>query len=506
MKRQLLFYSFIWVGLINAQAQSGASRTNAETIDKFVSSVVSEISEIPGLAISVTQGEKVVLSKGYGFYDMDQRKKATSLSVYYIASATKQFVGLLAAQLHIEEVLKIDEPITQYAPIKNFKDKSRFENITISDLLAHTSGIYNRFLGFQLALGGEYKQSDLIRILEQETHSLGNRKSFRYDNLGYNIFEIILKEETGNTWKQHVQERYFKPMKMQRSSSSILTAEKNAWEIALPYLSTNSERKPKQITTQKNDETLHAAGGLLMSADDASKWLIMNMNKGFFEGKQIIDPKAFDLAHSILVSNIGRGIFRYLGSDTGYGMGIINAKYGDFNALYHNGDFDGYNAHFSFLPAEKIGISIFANEDRVGDDVSQLIVHFIYDLMLEHIDNVEEYIKEEVNKLKTRLNRIQLSISQNIKEKRQRNWNLTHDITSYQGEFYNENRANMNITLDKGIPQFTMGIMKAKGIPNVEKDTFSVEFQVGKEEDVLFVFNKKKVIAVVYNGDVFYRR
>ena len=53
-----------------------------------------------------------------------------------------------------------------------------------------------------------------------------------------------------------------------------------------------------------------------MSADDASKWLIMNMNKGFFEGKQIIDPKAFDLAHSILVSNIGRGIFRYLGSDT----------------------------------------------------------------------------------------------------------------------------------------------------------------------------------------------
>lgn len=498
LKNPLYISLFLFLAHIHVIAQPA----NTDTLDRFITTTLAQFQEIPGLSITVVKGNQAIFTKSYGYGNLEKEEKASITTSYYIASATKPFVGLLAAQLAEENFLDLDQSIANYAPIKHFKDKSLFEGVSIRDLLSHTSGIYNAYLNFRFASQGEYTRNELIQILEKKTKSWHNNKSYRYDNFGYNVFDLILSEELGKNWKNLLQEKFFVPFQMNRTSAYLSKAKNENWKLAIGYTSINETRLPTPAFTQKNDATLQAAGGLICSITDAQKWLILNMNQGKLDGKQYISPKVISLTHQLLASE-RRKTTNY--EQTGYGLGWNIGTFDTHKVRYHSGGFDGFFSHFSFLPEQELGIAIFVNESHFGDNVGNLITSFTYDLLLGKVKSIADY-QEKTHKVAKRIQAIQVAFDKDRKKRSTRHWTLDHQMNSYQGKYHNPYAGTLQIDIKDGLPIATLGISKSIGSPSTSDNAIRVEFRDGNGRDIIFINHKKKPCAAIYNGDIYYRR
>ncbi len=493
-----LFTAFI----ISVSLMGQAQNNKIELIDNFIKQLLNEVQEVPSLAITIIKDGKPFYTKSYGYSEVETKTKATAATAYYIASATKPFVGLLAAQLEEEGVLDLNQSISTYAPIKNFKDKSIFEGVTIADLLSHTSGIKNTILAYQFSGIGQYTRKQLIKILEEKTSSRFNNKSYRYDNLGYNVFDLILSEEFNLNWKDLLQQKIFNPLDMNHSSAYLSKAKINKWNIAKPYTSVNDTQLPTLALTQKNDATFQAAGGIITSIQDAQNWLLMQMNEGKFRGQQIVSKEVLSNSRLQLTKTKGSGdIFKNIG----YGLGWNTAQYNERDAVYHFGSFDGFFSHLSFLPEDNIGIAIFSNESYFGDNVSNLIAAFSYDVLLDAVTSLENYEKK-VNAVNERVDYIQKAYANDRASRASRKWHLKHEFKKYVGTYENEFLGELIITQKDNQLIASLGISKAIATPSLNDDSIRIEFNDGRGQEILFIANKKKVIAAVSGTSVFLKK
>lgn len=494
---------FLLAFLLLSQYTLKAQNAKIDSIDQFILRTLEDYGEIPGMAIAVVKDDKAIFTKAYGLSDVQHQRPATPGTAYYIASVTKTFLGVLAGQLAHEGIFSLDDSITSFAPIKNFEDQSIFKGITLQNLLSHTSGITNIPLGWRLSNSGEYLDTELVRLLKDETISRYNGKAYAYDNFGYHVFRLILQHEFGLDWKKLLQEKIFDPLGMKRSTANMSGVDKNNWNLAQAYTGLNDGRTPRLTRLVKNDQTMHAAGGIVSSIEDMQKWLIMNMNQGRLEGKQAVHPDVITQAHSSIA--VTRGDPRRLFQDSGYGLGWNTGEYNGRSAHYHTGGFEGYYALISFLPEEGLGVSILVNETHFGDNVGNLIVSYVYDLLLGKVADSEAYAQKK-SLVNQQVNRLQRAFAADRQRRKNRKWKLSKELKAFSGTYYNDEMGLMKVSLVEGQSQISIGVSKSAGSQSSEKDAIRVEFRDGRGEDVFFVFGKKRATAAIYRNKVFYRK
>ena len=99
--------------------------------------------ETPGISIAIAHKGKILFAKGFGFADIASRRKADEKTLYHIASHSKMFTAMALMKLVEEGKIKLDDHVADY--IDWFKAKAKNKNaanITIRQLLSHTSGIF----------------------------------------------------------------------------------------------------------------------------------------------------------------------------------------------------------------------------------------------------------------------------------------------------------------------------------------------------------------------------
>ena len=85
-----------------ASARAAANPTpNLADFDAYVIQLMKDWN-VPGAAIAIVKDGKVILSKGYGYRDIDKKLQVTEQTLFPIASITKSFtvatLGTLASQ------------------------------------------------------------------------------------------------------------------------------------------------------------------------------------------------------------------------------------------------------------------------------------------------------------------------------------------------------------------------------------------------------------------------
>lgn len=492
MKNILLIFITVISVTLNAQ------ESEKEKINSFIEKTMDGFNYIPGISVTVIKNGEPFFNKSYGYSDIKNNIKTNNETPFYIASTTKSFVSMLAVILENEGKIDLSVPLTTYKPFKNLSNKKIFESVTISELLNHTSGLHNNFLPFRNAYIGNQPHKDMLMLLEEETTA--GKKKFEYTNLGYNIFDLLLKEEFDLDWRDLLNEKIFIPLKMHHTSAYISEAIDNGWQLAKPY---RSLQEGGTIESQmKTDNNMQSAGGIVSSIKDLTNWLLFNINDGNLNHVQIYPSSIVKKTHSKTISHSDTN---KLFVDNGYGIGWNTASYRDKEVIYHFGGYTGFFTHISFMPKYNIGIAINANEEQFGDNVSNIIAGYIYDLLLGYNTNNKEY-EQKMENLEELYAKLNTKFTADRFDKSNREWKLSLPIESYLGTFSSKRMGNMIVTLKNEDPYLKLGELEAIAKPSIQENGMESELIPGRAMNIIFLVNDNNHINELKVGGETFKR
>ena len=454
-------------------------------IDHFVAATLQAFPEVPGVSVAVAKDGKPLFASGYGFADVASKRPMTATTPVYIASATKSFTGLMCAMLAQQGKLDLDKPIVTYLPeLESWPDSKR---ITTRMLLTHSAGIKNDPIVIRTAYTGEHTPELLVRLLAS---SKSIEPKFHYDNLGYVVAGLIAERVTGKKWQDLLDQLIFKPLKMKETTAYM----SRVHGLATPY-SVGDGTRVVPLPNLKTDATMHAAGGVVTTANDLRRWLIANLN----------EPSApYREAHKQQVTVPGVNWWKF--RRYGYGFGWYWSEYEGKLLMQHFGSFEGWYAHTSYMPAAHIGVAVVANSSAVGSsNVCDMIAAYIYDRLMGRSDLAAVYAARTAETRKAADERWQ-RIAADLEKRAKRPPTLTRDAAAYAGDYANPQFGTISITKEGGVFHAKLGLLASALEPFVDPDSARVELVPGGGQALRFQFgNAPRATSVVWDDYVFTR-
>lgn len=192
----------------------GMNKEKLAEIDNIVQGAIHD-QVTPGAVILVAKGSKIVLENAYGYakkYNMGtllkNPDKMTKKTIFDLASVTKvmgttQGIMKLISEGKISVTDKVSEYIPEFA--KNGK-----EEVTIANLLTHTSGLTPWEPTYLYANNPDEVRSYINNLsLEYETGT-----DRRYSDFSFMTLSFIIEEVTNQNLDEYLQENVYEPLKM----------------------------------------------------------------------------------------------------------------------------------------------------------------------------------------------------------------------------------------------------------------------------------------------------
>jgi len=477
--------------LLAAACAGTAPDPSAQRIDRFIDKAMTQFPEVPAMGVAVVRDGRTILTRGYGLRDREKQLPADENTLFYIASSTKSYMGLLTAKLAQRGVVDLDAPIARYVPELRFAEGVKGDNVTLRTLLTHTAGISNDAIVMRTAFTGDHTSAGLLEILAR---SKPIEAKFGYDNLGYVVTGLVLERVTGKPWQELLATEVFAPLGMTRTTAYM--SRTSAWPVATPYdLDRDLQLQP--LSFVKTDATMHAAGGIVTTPRDLARWLEANVNHTG------LPAAAFAEAQKRQVDTPERDWYRF--KRYAYALGWYHSDYEGATLLHHFGGYEGWRAHVSFLPQQKHGVAIAVNTSAPGAQLRDLIAAYAYDVLLGKPDVDAAYVAH-LAKLRTDTNTSRDAIRADLEKRRQRPPSLQRAQSTYAGRYVSDNFGALTIREDAGTLRASLGRLDAVLEPFTEPDTARVELIPGTGEVLRFVFETPDRPAAIKYGEEVFRR
>ncbi len=316
--------------------------------------------QIPGVAVCIVKDGQVVLAKGYGVKQIRSNDPVDENTLFMIGSNTKAMTATAIAMLQEQKKLSLNDKVTKHLHGFKLNDPLTTRELMISDLLSHRIGM-ETFQGDFM-----YWTSDLstAQVLEK-FGKLKPRYSFRskwgYTNAGFVAAGEIINRVTGKTWAMFLKDSIFTPLGMNHTialSADLATASNKAFPHSYNY-----DQQMVRIPFGDIDN-LAPAGAVSSSVADMSKWIMMQLDNGKLNGKQIISANALEQT-KIPFSILGNGGHPFNKSHFSlYGLGWFLEEYSGRKIVSHTGGVNGFVTSVTLIPEERLGIVVFTNTDQ----------------------------------------------------------------------------------------------------------------------------------------------
>lgn len=360
MKRHLyLLIPVLYALFFTAQAQDKATRKNIKALDAYYQQALEDW-QVPGMAIAIVKDGEVVLSSGYGLRTIGQTEKVDDQTLFAIASNTKAFTSAALGILVDEQKINWNDPITKHLPGFRLYDPYVSQNITIRDALCHRSGL-KTFSGDLLWYASNYSRKEVIRRARFLQPKYGFRTQFGYSNILYLTCGEIIPAATGTSWDDFLNERIFKPLKMQRTYTSLLQLD-GIENIASPHTDFEEQVIPIPYI---NWDNIAPAGSIISCVSDISQWIRLQLNHGILGQDTIFSPAA---QREMWSPQIPLPISKWAENRwpsthfKAYGLGWQLYDYHGYKIVTHNGGADGMISQTVLVPEANLGFVILTNK------------------------------------------------------------------------------------------------------------------------------------------------
>ena len=339
MKRFLPILSFLSLLSIGCFAQE---KINPAKLIDFENYLTTEIDsgKIAGIEVLIHHKEKTVWHKALGYNNLIDNRPLGKNSIYFIQSMTKPIMSVAIMQLVEQGLLSLNDKVADFIPavstLRVIKDVNTGIDgatvpvkspMTIKQLLTHTAGLshgleehlFDQQL-FKLMYNDLFDPA-IYNKLEEPVEKLlqvpliGQPGEQWYYSAAPDLLALILQKITQQPINEYLEEHIFSPLGMQDTGYNV--SQENLERIMqLHFNQEDGTLVTSHVQAKSSGNTVYGgAYGLFSSTEDYLKFCQMILNKGAYDGGQILAPET-------VVEMTKNHVGALIGPTRGFGLGF----------------------------------------------------------------------------------------------------------------------------------------------------------------------------------------
>ncbi len=321
----------------------------------------------PGFTVAIAQQDEVVFHRAYGVADQATAVPLTTNHLLRAASHSKMFTATALLQLQEQGLLRIDDNITTYIPWLAEHPDTRWQIITLRQLLSHSAGVIRdgTVAGFWQ---GEAAFPDYATLQQQmmQTHLVCEPNTeFKYSNFGFALLGRVIVQVSGQSYAEYVTEHIIQPLGLSHTVPEYSPGLSMATGYSRMTLAQQRRAYP-HLTTG----VLQPAAGFCTTAHDLARF-VAALRVG--SGKLLRDATKREMQRRAW------GYTNAPSTAMAYGLGVNVEQCADGTALIgHSGRFPGFVSRTWLRTRDHIVVSVMANaRDAAPDDMARSILSII---------------------------------------------------------------------------------------------------------------------------------
>lgn len=320
-------------------------------VDSEVEQVIG--GDTPGLAVLVTRNGKAIHMAGYGLADIDSETPVTPLSIFDLASVSKEMTALMAAMQIEEESYTPDTPVADILPALGDGETDR--PLTVGDLVHHVGGLPD-YLNGSLDYDETTTNEDVIAWLADEPREAEPGEVFSYSNSGYvTLGSVVTTTDEADSLADVLEARLWGPLAMEMTS---LIEPVDPDMAVSGYIGTNGNFELSHEPT-----VMEGDGNVFTNLQDLAKYeaalsqgsLLDDMSRLFSNGS---------MADGSPIDDDGQGY--------GYGWFLERVDGNDY--AMHSGSWMGTSTYFQRNLTTGVSVILLANGESIDLDALALNV------------------------------------------------------------------------------------------------------------------------------------
>ena len=378
----------------------GLSTERLQRVHELVERTIAA-GEIAGAVTLVARNGQVAYLEAQGVMDLESKREMQPDSLFRIASMSKPVAAVAILMLAEEGKVRLNDPVSRFIPAyanlelgivkppapgpggppaaapaggpggppPAFYKAPAAREITVLDLLTHTSGLMSGPMGSSVANASFNKRHDIgLRWVEELSASPlefqpGTRWSYSAV-AGFDVLSRIVEIASGMSFDKFLAERLFAPLGM-RDVTFWPSAEQRS-RLASVYQRRDGALQPNaNPDSMSGQRYFSGAGGLMTTAETYAQFAMMLANGGELNGVRILSPRSVELMGSAFIPSTLPG--RPAGEGYGLGVRVVTdaAARGTWLSDGSFGWSGAYGTHFWVDPKENlVGILLAQTPNR----------------------------------------------------------------------------------------------------------------------------------------------
>ena len=314
--------------------------------------------KIPGLAVTVLKEGDTIFQKGYGYADLDTKKRVNPRkTIFRIASVSKPIAATALAQMVEDGVIDLDASFYKYVP---YFPKKQYD-FTIRQLAGHTAGIRG-YKGKEHGLNKPYSIKESIEIFKDSDLLFEPGTGYHYNSFDWVMVSLAMQEASGIPFDEYVREKVLQPLELYNTTPEVAS---KRYPKAATFYSKNRIGFKKAIPV--NNWYKLAGGGFLSTSED-----IANFGNAYIQKKVGKGHPWSQFVTSEMVEN----------KPTYYGLGWQVSRDKKGRLFYgHIGNGVGGYSNFFVYPKQQVVFSLLVNctnpkiQQELDEVVDEILNH-----------------------------------------------------------------------------------------------------------------------------------
>lgn len=317
---------------------------------------------VPGAVVTVVKDGRLLYSRGLGFADIAAAERVDAgRTRFRVASVTKLFTATAVMQLRERGLLRLDGDVRTIVAATPDGPPDAARRMTVADLLTHTAGFDERWIGIAVPAGEAPPAADQELRRRAPSRVLPPGTLSSYANYDGTLAGAIVQAAAGIPYERWVEREILIPLGMDTTTFDPREDGESPADGPRAGIARSYCWDGGQIALPEDGFAAVPSGGLWSTGTDMAAFMLAHLEGGGIEAPdgssvRILRPSSVAVMHERHFAN-GPAL-------PGYAYGFEERFLQNRRALQHTGEFNGFASVLFLVPSERLGVFVAANAGR----------------------------------------------------------------------------------------------------------------------------------------------